>query len=83
MDIVEDEEGELSNTNQHSIVVCYLLGMYTNESLHSPSLLILSAPLTLKEYTTPICSGSTILYCDVVVMLVMLMIMVLVAVTST
>ena len=47
-------------------------------ALHSPSLLILSAPLTLKEYTTPICSGSTI-YCDVV----LVMLMVLVAVTST
>ena len=57
-------------------------GLYTSESLHSPSLLILSAPLTLKEYTTPICSGSTI-YCDVVVMLVMLMVLVHVAVTST
>ena len=57
----------------------YLLanGVYTSESLHSPSLLILSAPLTLKEYITPICSGSTI-YCDAVVMLVVLM-----AVTST
>ena len=55
-------------------------GVYTSESLHSPSLLILSSPLTLKEYTTPICSGRTI-YCDVVVMLVMLV--VLVAVTST
>ena len=59
----------------------YLLSVYryTNESLHSPSLLILSAPLTLKEYTTPICSGSTT-YCDVV--LVMLMVLVA-AVTST
>ena len=53
-------------------------GVYIYESLHSPSLLILSAPLTLKEYTTPICSGSTI-YCDVV----LVMLVVLVAVTST
>ena len=58
----------------------YLLSVYryTNESLHSPSLLILSAPLTLKECTTPICSDS-VMYCDVV----MLVKLVLVAVTST
>ena len=54
------------------------IGAYTKRSLHSPSRLILSAPLTLKEYTTPICSGSTI-YCDVV----LVMLVVLVAVTST
>ena len=50
------------------------------ESLHSPSVLILSVPLTLKEYTTPICSGSTI-YCDVV--LVMLVVLVLYVLGST
>ena len=52
---------------------------YITDALHSPSLLILSAPLTLKEYTTPICNGS-IIYCDVV--LVMLVVLVA-AVTST
>ena len=56
-----------------------LLG-YIKESLHSPILLILSAPLTLKEYTTPI-SSISVMCCDVVVMLVIwLMLMV---VTST
>ena len=60
------------------LVNSYLLGVYTKDVLHFPSLLILSAPLTLKEYTTPICSGSTI-YCDVV----LVMLVVLVAVTST
>ena len=29
---------------------------YVKLSLHCPSLLLLSAGLTLKEYTTPICS---------------------------
>ena len=48
-------------------------------SLHSP-LPALSAPLTLKEYTTPVCSVST-MYCDVVFMFVMLLVLVLV--TST
>ena len=50
-----------------------------NSSLHSP-LPALSAPLTLKEYTTPVCSVST-MYCDVVSMFVMLLVLVLV--TST
>ena len=49
------------------------------DSLHSP-LPALSAPLTLKEYTTPVCSVNT-MYCDVVFMFVMLLVLVLV--TST
>ena len=53
--------------------------VYINSSLHSP-LPALSAPLTLKEYTTPVCSVST-MYCDVVFMFVMLLVLVLV--TST
>ena len=60
------------------MVNSYLLGVYTKGSLHCPSLLILSVPLTLKEYSTPICSVS-VMCCDVVV-LVKLM---LEAVTST
>ena len=54
-------------------------GVYINGSLHSP-LPALSAPLTLMEYTTPVCSVST-MYCDVVFMFVMLLVLVLV--TST
>ena len=54
-------------------------GVNINGSLHSP-LPALSAPLTLKEYTTPVCSVST-MYCDVVFMFVMLLVLVLV--TST
>ena len=45
--------------------------LYLKKTLHSPSRLVVSAPLTLKEYTTPICSDSTI-YCDVVFMLMKL-----------
>ena len=54
-------------------------GVNIDGSLHSP-LPALSAPLTLKEYTTPVCSVST-MYCDVVFMFVMLLVLVLV--TST
>ena len=50
------------------------------DSLHSPSLLIVSAPLTLKEYSTPNCSVS-VMCCDVVVQLVM--VVVLMSVSST
>ena len=88
VDMVEgEEEGEEELPNDkptqkllyHNVLVnSYLLGVYTKGSLHCPSLLIVSAPLTLKEYTTPICSVS-VMCCDVVV-LVKLM---LVAVTST
>ena len=50
-----------------------------NGSLHSP-LPALSAPLTLTEYTTPVCSVST-MYCDLVLSLVITPMLVLV--TST
>ena len=71
---------ENATTSMNLTSITYILadGMYTKGSLHSPSLLIVSAPLTLKEYSTPICSVS-VMCCDVVV-LVKLM---LVAVTST
>ena len=54
-------------------------GVNINTSLHSP-LPELSSPLTLKEYTTPVCSVST-MYCDVVFMFVMIPVLELV--TST
>ena len=54
-------------------------GINSDCSLHCP-LPALSAPLTLKEYTTPVCSVST-MYCDVVFMFMMLLVLVLV--TST
>ena len=62
----------------HLKLLVILVGVYTKGSLQSPSLLIVSAPLTLKEYSTPICSVSVM--CSDVVVLVKLM---LVAVTST
>ena len=88
VDMVEEEgEGELPNDKPtqkllyHNVLGnSYLLAIavYTKGLLHCPSLLIMSAPLTLKEYSIPICSVS-VMCCDVV-MLVKLM---LVAVTST
>ena len=41
--------------------------LYIKEALHSPSLLIISIALTLKEYSTLIANST--MYCDVVFML--------------
>ena len=71
----------MHNFVMYTVIVNFnSLGVNIIGSLQSP-LPALSAPLALKEYTTPVCSVST-MYCDVVFKFVMSMVQ-LVLVTST